>query len=185
MQDDEIQQFLEQQAKSHPNLKFEELFKLYDQKKYHELTILLLELLKVKEFQLELNQIYTNFIKFFQSKMNKISLIKIVSICASQKQPQLALDFLNTFDSELKDDEEGQLLLLSQKLNYLLMLSRFDDCLEKLNECQKLMENKNFDIVINASYYRASANYYKVLYLIGYQRLSKLLPQCSIVFEQH
>ena len=162
--DSRVDEYLTQQSKHYPSLAstFTTLNKLYDQKLWHELTVELTSALQNPDFLKVINPIYTNFVSEFQSKMNKISLVRFVSVCASQKPAVEALEFLDSFRPQLKQDDEALVLLEAEYCNYLLQTSRFEDCLSNLLKCEQLMEKLPYsEIIINASYYRVSANYFK------------------------
>ena len=162
--DSRVDEYLTQQSKHYPSLAstFTTLNKLYDQKLWHELTVELTSALQNPDFLKVINPIYTNFVSEFQSKMNKISLVRFVSVCASQKPAVEALAFLDSFRPQLKQDDEALVLLEAEYCNYLLQTSRFEDCQSNLLKCEQLMEKLPYsEIIINASYYRVSANYFK------------------------
>ncbi len=48
--------------------------------------------------------------------------------------------------------------------HYKLVVGDFEDCKETMEQCEKILEGlTNVEPVINASFYRVSADYYKVL----------------------
>ena len=132
---------------------------------WHELTLELNAALLNPDFVSIITKVYSNFVIDFQQKMNKISLIRFVSLCAQQKKPQEALKFLDGFRTELENEDEAQVLLETEYCNYLLTTNQFDECLKKLRECELLMDKFQYsETVVNASFYRVSAAYYKVFF---------------------
>jgi 26S proteasome regulatory subunit N9 len=82
------------------------------------------------------------------------------------------LEFLTTFVTKLKAEEKAKdayVLILSESVVYKLLLNQLEQSKEDLKEAEAILEKlPQTDPTINASYYRVSADYYKVTK--GYQQ---------------
>jgi 26S proteasome regulatory subunit N9 len=86
----------------------------------------------------------------------------------TKTDPTKALEFLTPLLDQLKDEPHSQdayALILAESSLYKLKLQQLEDCKEGLKACEKVLEGlTSSDPIINASFYRVSADYYKVSY---------------------
>jgi 26S proteasome regulatory subunit N9 len=180
--DQKMSSWLQAQSKSVPSLAtyYLNFDKLYDQRLWHELTIELVKMTALPESSTQLLALYDNFIKPWQSKMNKISLITVLSRVCKQKDAAQAIVFLQTFADGLKTDKNHQdayVLVSAEMAFYKLSSGKLEDCYATILECEKILDRlSHAESSINASFYRVSAEYYKVYSSnIGDQRISAIL----------
>jgi 26S proteasome regulatory subunit N9 len=173
--DSDVSNWIQNQSKLFPNFTcyFQKFDKLYDQKYaqindrlWHELTIELEELTVKVEANSLLLSLYDNFIKHFETKINKISLVRLVSRICKQKNPKDAIEFLTLTAAQLKKDENHQnaFVLISAEIASLkLSTGQLEGCLSEIKDCEKILEKLPYpDPVINASFYKVCCEYYKV-----------------------
>jgi 26S proteasome regulatory subunit N9 len=111
--------------------------------------------------------LYEQFVSDWQSKMNRISLVKFVTRTSTQfSNPTKALEFLNPFIEKFKEDKNGQdayAFVLAESCLYKLALSQLDECKDRLKLCESLLETiAHCDAIIHTTFYRINAEYYKV-----------------------
>lgn len=146
--------------------KFEQL---YDQKLYHQLTLEIEEFVKLPAAAPFLMPLYTQFIAEWEDKMNRISLVQLLSLAAAQQTPVAALEFLGAQAEKLKDDKvrEASALCIMECAHYKLLAGDVAGCKAAIAAAQLILDSLTAVLsTVNATFYRVSADYYKVT--LGY-----------------
>eukprot|EP00172_Hildenbrandia_rubra_P002472 Plantae.Rhodophyta-Hildenbrandia_rubra.ctg3333.p1 GENE.Plantae.Rhodophyta-Hildenbrandia_rubra.ctg3333~~Plantae.Rhodophyta-Hildenbrandia_rubra.ctg3333.p1 ORF type:complete len:463 (+),score=93.20 Plantae.Rhodophyta-Hildenbrandia_rubra.ctg3333:1315-2703(+) len=145
---------------------------LYDRKLWHQLTELCLKL-STTILSTD-SQLYTDFLIHFQKKLNPISLITILTNLVNhaykpQENPEEALSFLRTstepsIDDLLKSNANALILYHALCARLFLFASKNEEAKEELEKARDLVD-ATFDLDANthASFYRASAEFHKVM----------------------
>ncbi|KAI9019738.1 hypothetical protein DFJ74DRAFT_644064 [Hyaloraphidium curvatum] len=178
--------------------RFEEL---YDRKLWHQLTVALEKFVDIPEAAPYLIPVYENFISDFEKKMNQLSLVQyMVKASREFSDPAESLAFLSTKAEKLKDsadDLPAHILATMEAAHWQLITGDAEKCKESIDKCEKLQEQlPGVEPVINASFYRVSADYYKakaqflqfyhssLLYLSSVPDMSAL-PKAEIFERAH
>lgn len=161
--------FLQAQAQDKPELATEYvLFEdLYTRKLWHQLTVRLQAFVLLEGVEDHLVPLYDTFISDFKLKLNKLTLARFLVPVARQKmkiQPAEFVSFCETAVEECKkEDKQASCFILCELARMLLDLERVDECKAKLEEASLFFEGTaGIDNVVQASYCRAQAAYYKV-----------------------
>ncbi|KAJ3012618.1 26S proteasome regulatory subunit [Thoreauomyces humboldtii] len=157
-----------QQQKASPDLRqfytrFEEL---YDKKLWHQLTVALETFVAHPASASHLFPLYENFIRDWKAKMNKLSLVRFLTRASKEiSGPKEALEFLSRQAKSLKSDKsarEAYVLATMEKAHYELIVGDLVACKKDVDECEKILDDLPYtEPVINASFYRVAADYYK------------------------
>ncbi|RKO92566.1 hypothetical protein BDK51DRAFT_11630, partial [Blyttiomyces helicus] len=139
---------------------------LYDKKLWHQLTVAIESFVALPASAPFLIPLYENFIADWEKKMNQLSLVRYVTRASKEiKDPAAALLFLTSQADKLKDEssaKEAYVLATMEAAHYKLVALDLDGCKAAIDECEKLLEEiPGTETVINASFYRVSADYYK------------------------
>jgi len=98
--------------------------------------------------------------------MNQIMLVQYISRASQQcKDPKESLDFLvsNTEFLKEKNIKDAYCLSIMEAAHYKLIINDIEGCKAAMEESEKILDDlPETEPVINASFYRVSANYYKV-----------------------
>ncbi|KAJ3086260.1 26S proteasome regulatory subunit [Quaeritorhiza haematococci] len=167
--DRDVTAFLQQQRLTVPDslkefyIKFEEM---YDRKLWHQLTIELEKFVANEASGPFLIPLYENFIADWEKKMNQLSLVQFATRASKEfKEPSQSLAFLQTKAEKLKDNKtakEAYVLASMEAAHYKLVVGDLDGCKSSMDECEKILDElPGTEPVINASFYRVSADYYK------------------------
>jgi 26S proteasome regulatory subunit N9 len=80
--------------------------------------------------------------------------------------PKESLAFLSPFAVKLKGEKgavDAFVLMSMEVAHYKLLTGKIEECKLDIDECEVALEKLNTtDPIINASYYRVAADYYKV-----------------------
>jgi len=147
-----------------------ELRDLYDKRLWHNVTLKIIEIIDLPELKrnVMLIQLYTNFIKTFESKLNQLTLAKILVVMSkSIVDDNEAVQFLDAAATKLKlaDQSVEPSLLLRAVIAQLKLKDT-----KNVEECKKLLESiqetldgvTGVDPVVYSNFYRAQAEYYKI-----------------------
>ncbi|KAH6563908.1 hypothetical protein BASA50_000368 [Batrachochytrium salamandrivorans] len=140
---------------------------LYDRKLWHQLTVAIEKFSSLAAASPYLLSLYENFISDFEKKINPISLVRFLTNAARQlKDPKDALKFLDTQAEKLQDPATGSkeafVLATMEAAHYRQMTGDLDGCKKSIDASEKLLDDlPSTEPVINAAFYRVSANYYK------------------------
>lgn len=144
--------WLESAQTKHTNYasQLNQLGEYYKQKLWHQLTVLIEELLPQQEFQSFLISFYDNFITAFAHRINLLKLAQIAEVTAKQyKQPEQAVQFLQgaikqITESGQRHTEQPMLFLRMHIAEYKLQMGATDECktlIEEGKETLDTMEN--------------------------------------------
>ncbi|KAI8909415.1 hypothetical protein DFJ77DRAFT_472413 [Powellomyces hirtus] len=142
-------------------VRFEEL---YDKKLWHQLTLALEDFVAQPTSASHLFPLYEHFIRDWKSKMNKLSLVKFLTRASKEiSGPQEALEFLAGQAKGLKTtSRDAYVLAAMEKAHYELIVQDLAACKKDIDECEKILDDLPVtEPVINASFYRVAADYYK------------------------
>lgn len=98
--------------------------------------------------------------------MNKISLMRFVARASRQlKTSKDSLEFLCPFAAKVKGDKnslDAYVFISMELAHFKLLTGKIEDCKADIDECEKIQDKLlTTDPIINASFYRVSADYYK------------------------
>ncbi|KAJ3413548.1 26S proteasome regulatory subunit [Chytridiales sp. JEL 0842] len=144
-------------------VKFEEL---YDKKLWHQLTLALEKFVTKPAAAPFLVPLYEEFISDWSKKMNQLSLVQYATKASRTiKDPSKALEFLTALADRLKDKPDhldAHILSTMEAAHIKLLLKDLEGCKSDIEKSEKLLEKiTSIEPVINASFYRVSADYYK------------------------
>jgi len=147
-----------------------ELKALHEKRLWHNVTLKLIEIVELPDLKGNpvLIALYTNFIKTFESKLNQLTLAKIlVVISRSFTVDAEAIEFLEAAAARpaAKDGSVEPYLLLQSVIAQLKLKNR-----DNLDECKKLLETvqerlegiAGADSAVYSNLYRAQAEYNKL-----------------------
>lgn len=149
---------------------YKELLDLYERKLWHNLTDKVVEFVAlpaVKDSP-ELIQLYNNFIKTFESRINQLHYAHIIiNISKAYKDVSEAIQFLETISSKVATLEANpDPYLLLQSYVVLLKLrdpSQLEVCKETLERLSNYLEGSTgIDTSVSSNYYRARMIYHKL-----------------------
>ncbi|KAI8818248.1 uncharacterized protein EV422DRAFT_499326 [Fimicolochytrium jonesii] len=139
---------------------------LYDKKLWHQLTLALEAFIAQPGSGPHLIPLYEHFIIDWEKKMNKLSLVKFLTKASRElKDSKAALEFLDRQVEKLKDKPESRdayTLARMEAAWYKLVAEDLEGCKTAIDECEKILDDlPGTEPVINASFYRVAAAYYK------------------------
>lgn len=113
-----------------------------------------------------------NFMADWEKKMNQVKLVQFTTRAAKElKDPKKSLDFLSSRAAKLAekaDAKDAYVLASMETAHYRLVVGDYDGCKKTMDECEKVLDElQGVDPIMNASFYRVSADYYKVRMEIG------------------
>ncbi|KAI8368805.1 hypothetical protein EDC96DRAFT_504424 [Choanephora cucurbitarum] len=139
---------------------------LYERKLWHQLTQLILDLFKEPEsapFQVRLFQ---SFVAEWEDKINKLSLVTIALQAAKQfSDANESVNFLNEIIAKVDTPEtkDVYVLALMESAQFKLRLNQTEQVKKAIEDSEKILDGfDSVDTIIYASFYRVSAEYYKV-----------------------
>ncbi|CAG8534733.1 24828_t:CDS:2 [Cetraspora pellucida] len=138
---------------------------LYDRKLWHQLT------LKIEEFFTEPTsgpyqiQLFQHFISDWESKMNKLKLVKL-GLCVAKQFSDYneALAFLTSLVEKVDTTEtrDAYVLAVTETAYIKLRLFDLEGTKTAMDECEKILDTfDSVETVIHASFYRVCADFYK------------------------
>ncbi|KAJ3136169.1 26S proteasome regulatory subunit [Physocladia obscura] len=145
---------------------FDQFEDLYDRKLWHQLTLVLNKFVRLPSATPFLVPLYDEFVSEWQKRMNQLSLVLFVTTASRTiKDPTTSLAFLNRQVERLKDqseDRDSYVLASMEAAHIKLVSADFEGCKASIDESEKILSDLPVvDTVINASFYRVSADYYK------------------------
>ncbi|KAI8586775.1 26S proteasome regulatory subunit [Geranomyces variabilis] len=165
-------------------VRFEEL---YDKKLWHQLTVALTAFLAEPESAGHLFPLYENFIRDWKFKMNKLSLVKFLTRASKEAAgPKEALEFLGKQAKGLKaTSPDAYVLATMEKASYELAVNDLTACKKDIDECEKILDDLPVtEPVINASFYRVAADYYKAKFAYPQYYHNALLFLSSVSLDE-
>ncbi|KAJ1554310.1 26S proteasome regulatory subunit [Nowakowskiella sp. JEL0078] len=156
---------------------------------WHQLTISIQKFEILPSAASFLIPLYENFISDFVKKLNQLSLVQFAVRASRQfKEPQDSLAFLDKLAESLantEDTEEAYVLASMEAAHYNLLTGNVENCKKKIDECAKILEKlPQTEPIINASFYRVSANFYKAKALYPQYYHNALLFLSSVNLEE-
>ncbi|KAI8971864.1 hypothetical protein BDF20DRAFT_825235 [Mycotypha africana] len=142
---------------------FEEL---YERKLWHQLTLSILEFFKEPNSAPHQISLFQNFVAEWEDKINKLSLVSIALQAAKQfSDLNESVNFLNGIIEKVDTPEtkDVYVLALMESAQFKLRLNQTEDVKKAMDESEKILDGfDSVETVIHASFYRVSAEYYKV-----------------------
>lgn len=162
-----ILSFLQGQASTSPSLASEyAVFEdLYTRKLWHQLTIKLEEFLVLEGAADHLIPLYEKFIRDFKHRLNKLVLARIQCAVARQySEPEQVISFCDAAIEECKkDDKQASAYITCELARMLLDMERIEDCKARIEVAASFVDGAaGIDNIVQASYCRARAAYFKV-----------------------
>jgi len=163
--------YISKLADSHPNAvvraEYAKERDFYEKKLWHQLTLNLETLVTNSYFDnnTELLEVYDNFIREFEGRINQLKFVKIgLSITRQVKDPAQAVAFIKHFSSKLnKKEKEAYSLTLSEMAQLQLRQNQVEPAKALIDEATDLLDDvTGADTVVNSSLHKALSSYYKV-----------------------
>eukprot|EP00027_Filamoeba_sp_ATCC50430_P007020 CAMPEP_0168558914 /NCGR_PEP_ID=MMETSP0413-20121227/10234_1 /TAXON_ID=136452 /ORGANISM="Filamoeba nolandi, Strain NC-AS-23-1" /LENGTH=387 /DNA_ID=CAMNT_0008590087 /DNA_START=79 /DNA_END=1239 /DNA_ORIENTATION=+ len=163
-------QYITKLADTHPNqdlrTAFGQMKDLHEKKLWHQLTLKLENVVGLPYFDKgnELIQLYENFIKDFETKINQFRFVKIIlSINRTNADQNEAAAFLQKIADKLSQTEKEATALIISEIAWIRIKQ------DRLDESKELAEKANTalgtitgaDPLVYSSYYRVLAMYHK------------------------
>lgn len=104
--------FLQEQQKSSLPEWFANFEELYTKRLWHQLSVKLLEFVQLEQAkQLNLVEIYENFISDFETKINQLTLVEIIVFIVKQiKKQEEAITFIQKIQDKVKTNQDAKIL---------------------------------------------------------------------------
>ena len=140
--------WLESTKGKHPNYanQLTQLGDFYKQKLWHQLTVLIEELLLEKEFQSYMISFYDNFVSAFAHRINLLKLAQVAEATAKQHQePEQAIQFLQGVNKQITESgqrhtEQPLLYLRMHIAEYKLHMGALDECKTMVEEGKETLD---------------------------------------------
>mmetsp|Transcript_12906 Transcript_12906/g.33052 ORF Transcript_12906/g.33052 Transcript_12906/m.33052 type:complete len:394 (-) Transcript_12906:219-1400(-) len=193
--------FLESSAAAHPSLAGElaQMTDLYTRKLWHQLTLLLLTVFKADGVGPLLQPLYDTFIVDFKHRLNKLALARLqITVAKAMSDPSQVTFFCTTCAEEVvKEDKQAHSFLLCELARMLIDRESPDvpAAKQRLDEAAEYLEHAaGVETMVQASYYRAWAAYYKIkgpaaefykkaLLLLAYAPLSEMTDEEKLMIS--
>ncbi|KAF8332023.1 uncharacterized protein EI90DRAFT_2972088 [Cantharellus anzutake] len=144
---------------------FEKFRTQHDRKLWHQLTLTLEDFLNQPAsapYQIDL---FNNFVRDFESKLNQLRLVQIAVKSSKQfERPDDMLEFLTDLLSRLSktDASEAYVMLLSSLAHAKLLFGDAEGTRVDIEESGKILDQlDDVDPIVHGAYYSVSADYYK------------------------
>jgi 26S proteasome regulatory subunit N9 len=149
---------------------YKDMLDLYERRLWHNVTAKLMELVQHPQVRdgPELIQLYENFIKTFETKINQLHYAHlIINISKGYRDVTEAIRFLETISAKvgaLEDYPDPYLLLQSYVVQLKLKdPSKLEECKETLEKLANYLEGATgIDTSVYSNYYRARSIYHKL-----------------------
>ncbi|GAA5940355.1 hypothetical protein JCM1841_003918 [Sporobolomyces salmonicolor] len=109
--------------------------------------------------------LYESFIKDFASKLDQLKLAGIaVTVARTYSEGTAAVAFLETFIPKFDTPEtrEAFVLVTMERGHFKLLLGEAEETKEAMDKCEKILDQlDSVDLVVHASFYRVSGDYWK------------------------
>ncbi len=163
----QILSFLEAQAEAFPLLAGEltQMSDLYTRKLWHQITLLLQAVSQMDGVGPLLQPLYETFVVDFKHRLNKLALARLQVAVAKQMSELAQQTFFCTTCAEevAKDDKQAHSYLLCELARMQLEGSEVAAAKERLDQAAEYLEGAaGVEAMVQASYYRAWASYYKI-----------------------
>lgn len=145
---DSYQSWLESAKAKHPSYadQLTQLSDHYRKKLWHQLTVLIEELLPQSEFQSFLIPFYDNFVSAFAHRINLLKLAQIAEATAKQhKEPEKAISFLQAVSKQVTESgqrhtDQPLLFLRMHIAQYKLHMGASDECKTMIEEGKEALD---------------------------------------------
>lgn len=162
---------LEAQKRAHPDLaeKVDELQSLFSKKLYHQLTQALMAYLALPPLlspsaATELLDLYENFIKPLESKLDKVKYVQILSIISKPQAADKALELIAPFESATTNHRDASFMWQALKAEKLVAAGQVDAAKELLDTLTKEVEVAyEVDALIQSQLHKTNALLWKAL----------------------
>ncbi|KAJ1655783.1 26S proteasome regulatory subunit [Dispira simplex] len=166
--DNAVAEFLEVERKRAPTALqsyYTEFADLYDRRLWHQLTESVERFTQQPDARPYLVALYQHFVVDWEKKMNPVKLVIIALAVARQYQDiHQALEFIEDIRTKVDTDasQEACALAMFEGAHFRLLLGQLDTTAEGLEKGEAILDRlASVEQVINASFYRVSADYYK------------------------
>eukprot|EP00698_Gefionella_okellyi_P020243 TRINITY_DN6330_c0_g1_i1.p1 TRINITY_DN6330_c0_g1~~TRINITY_DN6330_c0_g1_i1.p1 ORF type:complete len:375 (+),score=95.90 TRINITY_DN6330_c0_g1_i1:54-1178(+) len=158
--------FIERSISNQPELEevYRQCLHFYSKKLWHQLTTQLEILAKHPTMSRNDNllQLYTQFIKSFEAKINPLKLSLIVVKASSQMPPSDAIVFLRAIATDVVKDKEARILLLSNVANLELKSGDVAACKAAVESLKSDLDSLAMaDPAVHAAYYVTALDFFK------------------------
>jgi 26S proteasome regulatory subunit N9 len=162
-----ILSFLEAKAADFPHVAGElvQMSELYTRKLWHQITLLLLAVSEMDGVGSLLQPLYETFVSDFKHRLNKLALARLQVAVTKQMGSLSQQTFFCTSCAEeaKKEDKQAHSYLLCELARMLLEGSEVAGAKERLDQAAEYLEGAaGVEAMVQASYYRAWASYYKI-----------------------
>jgi len=169
----ETSPILEAQRKAHPELAeiVDEIQNYASKKLYHQLTNSLLRYLQSPPFHpskagsdAELREIFTGFVKTFESKFDKVRWVQLLAIVCKPQTPDAALELIAPFEESLEKERDAKFLCMALKAEKMILAKKMDEAKDVLEALGTEIDAAyDVDAVIQSSYHQTMALQWKTL----------------------
>ncbi|KZT50891.1 PCI-domain-containing protein [Calocera cornea HHB12733] len=162
---------------------FQRFRTLYDQKRWHQLTLAVNEFLADPEsgpYQVDL---FNRFVRDFEGKINQLRLAEMgVKVCRQVDDPQKTLGLLTSLlvRISVETSPEAHILLLSTLAQVKLLFGDLEGTKADVDKCEQVLDSlDSVEGGVNAAFYKVAADYYKAKAEYGpYYKNSLLYLAC-------
>jgi len=190
--------FLQAQAAAAPEIagEYTQMEELYTRKLWHQLTQLLEAFVVLPAAQSHLVPLFDTFIKDFKHKLNKLALARVqIAVAHQMTDAEAVASFCKTAaEDAAKENREASSYILSELARIHLAAGLVDDCKSTLDKATEYMETAGATNMVQASYYRAWAAYYKIkgpahefykhaLLLLAYEPLTQMSREEAVTIS--
>lgn len=144
---------------------FNQIADLYRRRLWHQLTEKIEEFVKLPRFQQgnDLIQLYNNFIKDFETKINQLKLVQMIVVISNQfGSPEERINFIEEVDKKITH-KEASLYIRSILVLLRLKANKVDEAKDLLEDIKTSLEGvTGIDSAVYAAYYQAAAEFYKL-----------------------
>ncbi|CAH0699443.1 unnamed protein product [Spodoptera exigua] len=164
----ELNDFIAKKQTTHPELSAEwlKLEELYNKKLWHQLTLKVQDLVEKPTMQTGDNLItlYTNFVSYFENKINPLSLVEIIAHVVKQyTNKKEAIAFLEKIEGKVKaNDEALALCKVLQGQIYLEQLNDLDATEKIIEQLEGSLEDADGVTPVHGRFYKLASEYYRV-----------------------
>jgi len=162
---------LEAQRKAHPELaeQLDQIQQYVAGKLFHQLTNAILQYLAspallAKGAAAELLQFFNDFIRPFESKLDKVRFVQILAIISKPQTPEAALELVNPFEASFTGHRDSTYLWKALKAEKLITGGQMDAAKELLDSLGKEIDNAyEVDALIQSELHKTNATLWKSL----------------------
>ncbi|KAF2869024.1 hypothetical protein BDV95DRAFT_498919 [Massariosphaeria phaeospora] len=137
----------------------------WERKLWHELTDELVEYFDLPESAKQRIPLFETFIKSFANKINQLKLVTLgLKAAAQYRDDKERLEFVSTLAKSVNKpaSQDAYVYATVAEASIQLRLADYDGARKNLDEAEQILEGfDSVETVVHASFYRASAEYYK------------------------